>query len=289
MRALNDGTCLPAERSRRGAALILISSGLRRIGYAALLHPVASQPARRWLRASRKGKRNGLEPKPGTASRDPHPREPGPAPGRHGDHQRGSGQREDDRTAEPGPGKPVPQRDHRAGDGHQHAAVLLVLVQHLASAPAARRLGTRGDAGRLRDITASALDFTIEIAGTEASRPGSPADRLAGLVRVLTLWTTYNSQVAHVVLYQTSALSPAHLADISVRQREVGQIVRQVIADGIGSRDFDISDAGAAATAVLSLCLDVARWYRPGYRLTPQQLGGLNAVAARRIVGSTGS
>jgi hypothetical protein len=29
----------------------------------------------------------------------------------------------------------------------------------------------------------------------------------------------------------------------------------------------------------------VARWYRPGHRLTPQQLGEFNAVAALRIVG----
>jgi hypothetical protein len=71
------------------------------------------------------------------------------------------------------------------------------------------------------------------------------------------------------VLYQTGALRPAHLADITARQREVGRIVRQVIADGVNSRDFDIPDPGAAATAVLSLCLDVARWYHPGYRLPP--------------------
>jgi hypothetical protein len=137
----------------------------------------------------------------------------------------------------------------------------------------------------LHQIAASALDFTIEVAATEASRPRSPADRLAGLVQVLTIWHTYNSQVAHVVLYQISALSPAHLADITAKQREVGRIVRQVITDGITSGDFDVSDPGATAIAVLSLCLDVARWYHPGYRLTPQQLGEFNAVAALRIAG----
>ena len=62
----------------------------------------------------KEGKRNGLERKLGTASRDPHLRESGSAPGRHGEHHRGSGQREDDGTAKPGAGKPVPQRDHRA-------------------------------------------------------------------------------------------------------------------------------------------------------------------------------
>jgi AcrR family transcriptional regulator len=137
----------------------------------------------------------------------------------------------------------------------------------------------------LYQIAASALDFTIEVAATEANRSGPPALRLRDLVRVLTIWHTYNSQVAHVVLYQTGALSPAHLADITARQREVGRIVRRVIADGVRSGDFDVADPGAATIAVLSLCLDVARWYRPGYRLTPQQLGDFNAAAALRIAG----
>ncbi len=102
---------------------------------------------------------------------------------------------------------------------------------------------------------------------------------------MLTLWTTYNCQVAHVVLYQIGALSSEHLADITARQREISQIVRRVIADGISSGEFDIPDPGAAAIAVLSLCFDVARWYHPGHRFTPAQLGDFNAVAALRIAG----
>jgi AcrR family transcriptional regulator len=138
----------------------------------------------------------------------------------------------------------------------------------------------------LYQIATSALDFTVDLAATEAKNPGSPAERLASLVRVLTIWHTYNSQVAHVVLYQTSALTTAHLADIAAKQREVSRIVRRVVTDGVTSGDFDVPDTGAATIAVLSLCLDVARWYRPGYRLTPQQLGDFNAAAALRIAGA---
>ena len=137
----------------------------------------------------------------------------------------------------------------------------------------------------LYQIATSALDFTIDLVATEAKSPGSPAERLTNLVRVLTIWHTYNSQVAHVVLYQTGALTPAHLAEVAAKQREVSQILRQVIADGVTSGEFDVPDTGAATIAVLSLCLDVARWYRPGYRLTPQQLGDFNAIAALRIAG----
>src|ERR1700722_16723269 len=137
----------------------------------------------------------------------------------------------------------------------------------------------------LYQIATSALDLTIEVAATEAKGPGSPAERLTKLVRVLTIWHTYNSQVAHVVLYQTGALSPAHLAEVTTKQREVSRVLRQVITDGVQSGDFDVPDAASAPLAILSLCLDVARWYRPGYRLTPQQLGDSNAAAALRIAG----
>jgi len=168
-----------------------------------------------------------------------------------------------------------------------HATTTRDIAAQAGLSPAALYVYFRSKEEVLFQIATSTLDFTIEVAATEASRPGSPAGRLAGLVRMLTLWITYNSQVAHVVLYQTGALSPAHLADITARQRQIGQIVRQVIADGISSRDFDLPEPSAAAIAVLSLCLDVARWYRPGHRLTPQQLGDFNAAAALRIAGGS--
>lgn len=166
-----------------------------------------------------------------------------------------------------------------------HATTTRDIAAQAGLSPAALYVHFRSKEEVLHQIATSALDFTIEVAATEASRPGSPADRLAGVVQVLTVWHTYNSQVAHVVLYQISALSPAHLAGITAKQREVSRIVRQVIVDGITTGDFDVPDPSATAVAVLSLCLDVARWYHPGYRLTPQELGDFNAAAALRIAG----
>jgi AcrR family transcriptional regulator len=166
-----------------------------------------------------------------------------------------------------------------------HATTTRDIAAQAGLSPAAMYFYFHSKEEVLYQIATSTLDFTVEVAATEAKGPGSPAERLTRLVRVLTIWHTYNSQVAHVVLYQTGALTAAHLADIEAKQREVSQILRQIITDGMKSGDFDVPDAGAATIAVLSLCLDVARWYRPGYRLTPQQLGDLNAVAALRIAG----
>jgi AcrR family transcriptional regulator len=166
-----------------------------------------------------------------------------------------------------------------------HATTTLDIAAQAGLSSAALYFHFRSKEEVLYQIATSALDFTIEVAATEAKGPGTPPERLRRLVRVLTIWHTYNRQVAHVVLYQTGALTSAHLADIAAKQREVSQILRQVITEGVTSGDFDVPDAGAAAIAVLSLCLDVARWYRPGYRLTAAQLGDFNSVAALRIVG----
>jgi AcrR family transcriptional regulator len=168
-----------------------------------------------------------------------------------------------------------------------HATTTRDIAALAGLSPAALYVYFRSKEEVLHQIVASTLDFTVEVVATEANRSGSPADRLTSLVQVLTLWTTYNSQVGHVVLYQTSALSPEHLADITVKQRMVSHLVRRVIVEGIGTRDFDIDDPGAAAIAILSLCLDVPRWYHPGHRLTPQQLGDFNAAAALRVAGAT--
>jgi AcrR family transcriptional regulator len=166
-----------------------------------------------------------------------------------------------------------------------HATTTRDIAGRAGLSPAAMYVYFRSKEDLLHKIAVSALDLTIEIATAEANRPGSPPDRLRTLARVLTLWHTYNSQVAHVVLYQTGALSPAHQGEVAARQAQVGRIFRQVIADGVATGDFDTADPGATAIAILSVCLDVARWYHPGHRRTPQQLGDFNAAAALRLAG----
>ena len=167
-----------------------------------------------------------------------------------------------------------------------HATTTRDIAGRAGLSPAAMYVYFRSKEDLLHQIAISALDLTIEIASAEAGRPGPPSGRLQALARVLTLWHTYNSQVAHVVLYQTGALSPAHRDEVTAKQVEVGRIVRQVIADGVDTGEFEAPDPGATATAVLSLCLDVARWYHPGHRRTPQQLGDFNAAAALRLAGA---
>jgi hypothetical protein len=88
-------------------------------------------------------------------------------------------------------------------------------------------------------------------------------------------------------LYQLDVLTPEHLAEVAGKKRAIDQTIRDIITDGVHTGDFHVSDVTAVATAIMSLCVDVARWYRPGRRRTPEAVAEVNAQAALCIVGSS--
>jgi AcrR family transcriptional regulator len=136
----------------------------------------------------------------------------------------------------------------------------------------------------LYQVTDAALDLTVKIIETAARSAASPTDRLRAVVATLTVWNACHHAVARVVLYQSDALTPEHYAEVNGKQRLISRMVRQILTDGVSTGHFDIADTTATATAVLSLCLDVVRWYRPGQRRSPEEIGELNARAALRLV-----
>jgi hypothetical protein len=59
-----------------------------------------------------------------------------------------------------------------------------------------------------------------------------------------------------------------------------------MIERGAAAGEFEVSDTPATALAILSLAIDLARWYQPGSRHTPEELGDLYAGLALRMVRS---
>jgi AcrR family transcriptional regulator len=136
----------------------------------------------------------------------------------------------------------------------------------------------------LYKIATSAIDLTVDLLAAEAARDGSPAERLEHVVRTFTMWHASHNPVSRVVLYQLEALTPEHLAEVTTKARGIDGIFRTLVRDGVETEAFTVSDVGATVTAIMSLCLDVTRWYRPGNRRAPEEIGDLNARLALCIV-----
>jgi AcrR family transcriptional regulator len=135
-------------------------------------------------------------------------------------------------------------------------------------------------------IATSGLDITLEVMSGALTCAAAPSDRLRAVVRAVTAWHAHHSAAARVILYEQEALTPEHLAEVLVKEREIDQILRGIIVEGVRAREFDVPDMVSTAAAILSLCMDIARWYRPGHRRTPEDMGDAYAEAAVRIVGA---
>jgi len=135
------------------------------------------------------------------------------------------------------------------------------------------------------------LLFNISLVGHETSLAllsrieGSDAvERLRNAVSSFAGWHAEYHTTARVVQYELGALTPEHHAEVAELRRGIEQQMRAYIADGVAEGVFDVPDLKGATLAVLSLCIDVARWYQPSGKRTPDEIGALYADLVLRMV-----
>jgi AcrR family transcriptional regulator len=114
----------------------------------------------------------------------------------------------------------------------------------------------------------------------------SPVDALRRVIRDFSAHHARGHVGARVVNYELAALAPDHLAEIRGLRHEIEDEIRSLVARGVNAGDFDTVDPRIAAAALLSLGVDLARWYRDGGSWTPEEIGEQYAGMALRIVGA---
>ncbi|GAA5032218.1 TetR/AcrR family transcriptional regulator [Terrabacter aeriphilus] len=117
----------------------------------------------------------------------------------------------------------------------------------------------------------------------------TPADQLAALMARFSEWHVEQYQVARVVQYEHHHLTPDHHAEVLALRKEMDSLVRDVLDRGLADGSFtvdDSADTGDTALALLSIVVDVARWYSPTIRRSPAEIGATNAALALRLVGA---
>jgi AcrR family transcriptional regulator len=114
----------------------------------------------------------------------------------------------------------------------------------------------------------------------------SPIDRLAVAMHRFSAWHAEQYQLARVVQYEHQHLTPEHRAEVLALRKDIDALVRHVLECGVAEGAFEVADVGDTALALLSMAVDVARWYSPTIKRTPAEIGATNAVLALRLVGA---
>lgn len=167
-----------------------------------------------------------------------------------------------------------------------HATTTRDIAGRAGMSPAALYIHYRTKEELLYQISRVGHERAVRILTDASDGGGSAAARLDAAVRAFVRWHAEHHMTARVVQYELTALGPEHYAEIVTMRRRTEEILRGMLADGVAAGEFQVADLRGTALAVLSLCIDVARWFRSGGPRTPEEIGALYAGLALRMVGA---
>lgn len=119
-----------------------------------------------------------------------------------------------------------------------------------------------------------------------AARSTQPEKQLREVARDYTVWHAQRHTTARVVQYEMAALSLSHVTQVARIRKEMQDLLHRLIASGAETGRFNTADPSMTALAILSLGIDVARWYREDGPWTPEKIGEHYGDLALRMVGS---
>ncbi|MFD8731283.1 TetR/AcrR family transcriptional regulator [Streptomyces sp. NPDC059611] len=167
-----------------------------------------------------------------------------------------------------------------------HATTTRDIAGRAGMSPAALYIHYKTKEELLHRISKIGHDRALYVLQAEADRDGTAAERLAGAVRSFVRWHAERHTTARVVQYELDALGPEHRTEIVELRRRSDAVVRRIISEGVEAGAFDVPDVPGTTLAVLSLCIDVARWFNAQGSRTPDEVGALYADLVLRMVGA---
>ena len=167
-----------------------------------------------------------------------------------------------------------------------HATTTRDIARGAGMSPAGVYVHYRSKEELLHQITLIGHQHTLRLVREVSASASGPTRQLHAVIRDLTTWHARHHTTTRVIEYELHSLSPEHHTAILALRREIDGLVRQILEDGVGRGVFEVPDVPTTTLALLSLSVDVARWYHTPARLPEDRLGRLYADLALRMVGS---
>ncbi len=131
---------------------------------------------------------------------------------------------------------------------------------------------------------ARARDLLVAAAG----QAPNPTEALRDIIGGFSRWHAEHYELGRIVQFEFRHLSPEHRDAVLGLRKEIDNVVAGVLRDGVETGEFDVDDVPGTALALLSMAIDVARWYAPDVRRTPAMIETSYGALAVRLAQATG-
>lgn len=155
--------------------------------------------------------------------------------------------------------------------------------------PAALYVHHRSKEELLYEISLAGHQRALALCEDAIAASSDPERQLVDLVRDFVRHHAVHHTIARIVNYELAALSAEHRAEIDALRHRMDALVRDLVHRGAASGRFTTPEPAMTGAALLSLGIDVARWYDEAGGWSPEAIAGHYAELALRMVGSNGS
>src|SRR5690242_18638879 len=154
-----------------------------------------------------------------------------------------------------------------------HATTTRDIATAAGMSPAALYVHFPAKSAVLFAISRSGHERTLALVQATLAEHEDPADAMRVLVERFVAWHAKRHVIARVVQHELDALTPEDYRVVLELRRATEGLVRDLITRGVEAGVFTVPDVRTSARAVLSLGIDVARWYSPASKPSPEVLG----------------
>ncbi|MEW2355535.1 TetR/AcrR family transcriptional regulator [Spirillospora sp. NPDC029432] len=174
------------------------------------------------------------------------------------------------------------------GEHGYHGTSTRAVAARAGMSPAAMYMHFPTKEDLLYQISRTGHELTLELVRDAAAGADGPAERVHAIVTALVRWHAEHCTVARIIQYEHASLSPGHWREIVALRRRTEEVLREAIDDGVRTGRFDAAAAPTGELAIMSLAVDVARWYPVQRRRRPEQIARAYADLALRILNWNG-
>jgi AcrR family transcriptional regulator len=167
-----------------------------------------------------------------------------------------------------------------------HAATTREIAERAGMSPAAVYVHWKAKHDLLFELSRIGHQAALDaVDGALERASGDPVERVRAFVSAFASWHAENHALARVIQYEFGKLPRQQFRSIVEIRDGFEQRMRDELAGGVSAGVFDVADLEGTTLAVLSLCIDLARWYHPApEHSTPEAVGELYAGLVLRML-----
>jgi AcrR family transcriptional regulator len=158
------------------------------------------------------------------------------------------------------------------------------ITERAGMSPAGLYVHYRSKADLLFEIARTGHERALEEVTTATALAPDAPSKLRAFVETFVVWHARFNTVARVCQYELRSLGGEQLDGITRLRRAFQRQVEEILQQGVSAGDFDVSDLRGTARTILSMGIDVARWFNGQGSLSPQDVATLNADLVLRMV-----